>query len=131
MATRDSGDPRRLCSRHRRVRRVPGAARAHELLGAAADCSRLMPNSEALHITARFPLPQVRHAAIFPPIFLERQTLSNPYLSIYLSRRVRLGQSPSFAPGTKLIPPARGNPRVRLARDQCIPMQYPEWALAS
>ena len=57
---------------------------------------RLMPNSESVgasHITARFPPPQVRGTAIFPPIFLERQTSSDPYLSIYLSRRVHLAQA--------------------------------------
>ena len=56
---------------------------------------RLKPNSESVgasHVTARFPPPQVRGTAIFPPIFLERQTSSDPYLSIYLSRRVDMGQ---------------------------------------
>ena len=52
----------------------------------------VLEQREHSDITARFPLPQVRHAAIFPPIFLERQTSSDPYLSIYLSRRVDMGQ---------------------------------------
>ena len=69
---------------HQRRLHVVGERRhAHAKLG-SCGCQ---------HITARFPLPQVRNAAIFPPIFLERQTSSNPYLSFYLSRRVGLGQT--------------------------------------
>ena len=68
---------------HQRRLHVVGEPPAHAKLGSPAGAS---------DITARFPLPQVRGTAIFPPIFLERQTSSDPYLSIYLSRRVGLGQ---------------------------------------
>ena len=74
---------------------VVGERPAHAKLGSPAGAS---------DITARFPLPQVRGTAIFPPIFLERQTSSDPYLSIYLSRRVGLTQGGDGGSITVLLP---------------------------